>query len=123
MSSRLSVAEVAEAANVMKLTGTLGELFSIKVYRNNLIILCTLWSFSSFAFFLIPYYIAFIDINIYLISMCTAVAEIISSFICFAITHGQDLRKMLAIFCGLTAVGTLGVMLFQWLYDGDSALP
>ena len=101
----------------------MGELFRIKVYRNNLIILGTLWAFSSFAFFLIPYYIAFIDINIYLISMCTAIAEIISVIICFLIPHGSDLRKMLAIFCGLTAVGTLGVMLFQWLYEGDSAFP
>ena len=106
------MAEVAEAENVMKLEGTMSELFKIKVYRNNLIILAILWSFSSFAFFLIPYYIAFIDIDIYLISLCTAVAEIIATLICFGITHGGDMRKMLAIFCGLTAIGTLGVMLF-----------
>jgi hypothetical protein len=58
MSVKLTEAEVEKAANVFELEGTLSELFSIKVYRSNLIILATLWSFSSFAFFLIPYYIA-----------------------------------------------------------------
>ena len=33
------------------------------------------------------------------------------------------MKKMLALFCGITAIGTLGVMLFQSLYNGDSALP
>lgn len=42
----------------MNLKGTMGELFSIKVYRNNLIIMMVVWSFASFAFFLVPLYIS-----------------------------------------------------------------
>ena len=84
--------------------------------------MATLWSFSSFAFFLIPYYIAYIDLNIYLISAATAIAEIISCLICLGLTHSKDLRKMLALFCGLSAVGTLGVMLFNLFYTGDNQL-
>lgn len=96
----------------MALKGTIRELFSIRVYRTNLIIMMVVWSFASFAFFLVPLYIGQIDINIYLISLCLAIAEIISSFICLFITHGRDNRKSLIVFCAVSCIGSIGALIF-----------
>lgn len=104
----------------MQLKGTIRELFSIKVYRNNLIIMMIIWSFASFAFFLVPLYIGEADLNLYLISICLAVAEIISSFICLFITHTRDNRKSLIFFCGLSCIGSLGALIFQSVYKSDN---
>jgi MFS family permease len=35
----------------------LGELLKNKVYRNNLLVMMVIWSFGSFSFFLVPYYL------------------------------------------------------------------
>lgn len=96
----------------MKLKGDLKELFGIKVYRNNLIIMMITWSFASFAFFLVPLYIGNADLNLYLISICLAVAEIISSVICLFITHGRDNKKSLILFCMLSCIGSVGALIF-----------
>ena len=120
---RLTDAELEKAANVLELEGTLSELFSVKVFRSNLIILATLWSFSSFAFFLIPYYIAEIPSNFYAISVSTATAEIIATLICFWLTNrGGNMRRALALFCLLTAIGTMGVIIFNGFYKGEAGL-
>ena len=81
------------------------------------------WSFASFAFFLVPLYIGQVDLNLYLISICLAVAEIISSFICLYITHGRDNRKSLIVFCALSCVGSIGALIFQSVYKSDSQVP
>jgi hypothetical protein len=107
----------------MKLKGTLKELFSIRVYRNNLIIMMICWSFASFAFFLVPLYIGNINFNMYLITICLAVAEIISSFICLSITHNRDNRKSLIFFCALSCIGSIGALIFQSVYKSDSQIP
>jgi hypothetical protein len=120
---RVSMAELGEAENVMALKGTIWELFKIKVYRNNLLIMMGVWSFSSFSFFLIPFYIGKTDLNIYLISLSTAIAEIIAAFICLYLTHGYDMRKLLALFLGLTCIGSVGEVLFTSFYGGSSELP
>ena len=109
---KLSDQEIEEASNVMQLKGTLSELFSIRVFRNNLIIMMICWSFASFAFFLVPLYIGQVDLNLYLISLSLAIAEIISSIICLFITHGGDNRKMLILFCAMSCVGCIGAEIF-----------
>ena len=104
----------------MKLKGTIKELFSIKVYRNNLIIMMICWSFASFAFFLVPLYIGNASLNLYLISICLAVAEIISSFICLFITHNGDNKRSLIIFCALSCIGSIGALIFQSVYKAEN---
>ena len=103
-------------------TGSLRELFGTRTYRNNLIIMTICWSFSSWAFFVIPFYLGEIKANMYLMSLSTATAEIIATFICMFAIHGRDLRKALALFCGISAVGSLAVIIFTSLYSGDSQL-
>ena len=57
LEAKVTAKEIEEASNVMNLKGSIRELFSIRVYRNNLIIMMIVWSFASFAFFLVPLYI------------------------------------------------------------------
>jgi hypothetical protein len=45
------------------------------------------WSYSSFAFFVVPFYIAKVDGNMYLFSICTAVAELFSVVICLVVIN------------------------------------
>ena len=118
---KVSSDEINEASNVMTLQGTLSELFSIRIYRTNLIIMVVCWSFASFAFFLVPLYIGNnADLNLFLISICLAVAEIISSFICLYLTHGRDNRKSLSLFCAICCVGSIGALIFQSVYKADN---
>jgi len=119
----MNAAELAEAKDELNLKGNFTELFRVKVYRRNLIIMMIVWSFSAFSFFLVPFYIATIPSNIFLMSTCTAVAEIIASVICLTVTHNMDKKKSLIVFCAMSCLGTIGVMLFQWLYTGDSEIP
>ena len=114
---------MAEAAAVETLEGTLRELFGIKIYRNNLFIMMVVWSFGSWAFFVVPFYLAEIKGNMFLMSLMTALAEIVATFICMFAIHGRDLRKALALFCGISAVGSLAVIIFTSVYSGDSQLP
>ena len=81
------------------------------------------WSFASFAFFVVPLYVSNVDLNLFLISICLAVAEIISSFICLYITHTRDNRKSLIFFCALSCVGSIGALIFQSVYQAESQLP
>jgi len=101
----------------MNLKGTISELFSIRVYRNNLIFMMIIWSFASFAFFLVPLYIGQIDLNLFLISLCLAVAEIISSLICLFITNNRDKKKSLVFFWFLCCIGSIGALIFQSIYE------
>ena len=112
LEAKVSAKELEEASNVMKLKGSMKELFSIRVYRTNLIIMMVVWSFASFAFFLVPLYISQAELNLFLISICLAVAENIASCICLFITHNRDNKKSLIIFCGLTCIGSIGALIF-----------
>ena len=107
----------------MKLKGTLRELFSIRVYRTNLIVMMITWSFASFAFFLVPLYVGKVDLNLFLISIMLAVAEIISSFICLYITGKRDNRKSLIFFCAVSCIGSIGALIFQSVYKAESQMP
>lgn len=49
--------EVKEARNELKLTGSLKELFRISIYRRNLMFMVVIWSFCTFSFFVVPYYL------------------------------------------------------------------
>ena len=74
------------------------------------------WSFSSWAFFVIPFYLGDVGGNMYLNSLMTAIAEIIATFICMYAIHGRDMNKALAFFCGISAAGSLAVILFTTFY-------
>ena len=115
-SFRVTREEVEDATNEMVLKGTLRELFGMSVYRRNLIIMVILWSFGAFSFFIVPFYIGTIDLNIYMMNLATAVGEIIATFICLFLVSGRDKRKLTALFMFIVATSSVALILLIWLY-------
>lgn len=105
-----------EARDVMKLQGTIKELFSVSIYRRNLILLMTIWSYGAFSFFLIPYYLATVKSNVFLMSTATAVAEIVASGICWFITECLQIKSALSIFSFISCVSAVAITLFNTFY-------
>ena len=87
-SLKLTEADLKEAQDELALNGTLRELFGIAVYKRNLVLMVVIWSFGAFSFFVVPFYIGTLPLNIYMMSTATAIGEIIASVICLFITHG-----------------------------------
>ena len=66
----------------------LKNLWLDPVMRTNLMSMAIIWSFGSFAFFLVPYYLSSIKgANIYALSLATEFAEFLASIICIFITR------------------------------------
>ena len=107
----------------MNLKGSLGELFSVSVFRRNLLLMIVVWSFCTFSFFVVPYYLDTIPGNLYLMSTSTAIAEILASIICLAITGKFDARKLVAFMAFISCIGTVGIILLTALYKGKSQVP
>jgi len=80
------------------------------------------WSYASFAFFVVPYYLAQADTdaNFYLMNICLAVSEIIASLILLVLTDRMNLKKALIIFNLTSLVGTIGILVFEAIYEGSS---
>jgi hypothetical protein len=81
------------------------------------------WSYASFAFFVVPFYLATIDGNYYLMNLMTAIAEIAASFILLFCTANKDNKKLLIFFCFVSFLGCLGVLIFDAFYKGESQVP
>lgn len=64
------------------------------------------WSFGSFAFFVIPFYIGDLKANIYHMALATEVAEALANFIMMGVTKVMRLKTALFMFCGLILGGT-----------------
>ena len=77
--------EIEKAKDESRLEGTIRELFFTAVYRRNVVIMIITWSFGSFAFFMVPFYLKNVKANIYYLSLATEVAEFLASVVCFFI--------------------------------------
>ena len=64
------------------------------------------WSFGSFAFFVIPFYIGELKANIYYMALATEVAEALANFIMMGVTKIMPLKTALYMFCMLILTGT-----------------
>jgi len=98
---------------------TLKEVMRDKTSRTNLIIMVIIWSFGSFAFFLVPFYLQEIKADIYMLSYATEIAEFLASVICLFITRIMDLKKAMFLFCTLVCISSVGMLLF-FMYSSDS---
>lgn len=105
--------ELKQARDEMKLQGKLSELFKISIYRRNLLLLMTIWSYGAFSFFLVPYYLATIKANVFLMSTMTAIAEIVASGICWFITSCMPIKKALSLFSFITFVSAAGITIYN----------
>ena len=92
------------------LEGTVKELFGLKVYRQNILIMITIWSFGSFAFFMVPFYLQNIQADIFFLSMATECAEFLASIACVIATRFLPLKKALLVSCVLISVGSFAMM-------------
>lgn len=115
--------EIARARDEMQLSGSIRELFMVSVFRRNLLLMIVVWSFCTFSFFVVPYYLDTLPGNLFLMSSATAVAEILASVICLLTTHKFDTRKTVAFFSFVSCVATAGIILLTSLYKGSSEIP
>ena len=79
-----------------------------------------IWSFCSFSFFLVPYYLDTIPGNLYLMSSATAIGEIIASIICLTITHRFETRKSVSFFAFVSLIATIAIVMLTSFYKGLS---
>ena len=98
-----------------ELTISLREIMKNKVYRNNLLVMMVIWSFGSFSFFLVPYYLQSVEADIYDLSLATELAEFLASLICVYITRIMDLKKALFVFCSLISLSSTGLLIFKFI--------
>lgn len=107
----LAELELDEAQNEKQLTGSIKELCSIKVYARNISIMMIVWSFGSFAFFMVPFYLKNIKANIFYLSLATEFAELLASVVCAFISRIMDLRNGIRYSCIAIACGSF-LMIF-----------
>ena len=119
----LSPDEISKVTDEFRLDGSLKELFQTKLYRRNLFLLIIIWSFCTFSFYLVPYYLDTLPGNLFLLSSSTAMAEIIASFISLAIANKFETRKSVALFAFISCFSTIGIILLSSLYKGTSQIP
>lgn len=86
--------------------GTLRDLWIDPALRINLIVMMITWSFGSFAFFMIPYYLKNIPANIYYLSLATEAAELLASIVCAFIQKFMPLKLALFSSCVFIAIGS-----------------
>ena len=95
-------------------------MIQTKVYMRNLILMIVIWSFCTFSFYLVPYYLDTIPGNLFLMSTSTAVAEILASIISLVIANRFETRRSIAVFALISCVSTIGIILLTSIYKGKS---
>ena len=93
-----------------ELEGTLKEIFTITTYRNNVLIMMIVWSFSSFAFFMVPYYLTHVKADIYYLSLSTESAEFLGCIASMVITKYMVLKRAVFMCCILIASGSFAML-------------
>jgi OCT family organic cation transporter-like MFS transporter 4/5 len=102
--------ELEQAKDETQLNGTVRELFFIPVYRRNIIIMMITWSFGSFAFFMVPFYLKNVKANIYYLSLSMEGGEFLASVVCVFIQRWIELKRAILIFCLMIAMGSFGML-------------
>lgn len=75
--------------------------------------MAVVWSFGSFAFFLVPYYLQSIKgAGIYTLSYATEIAEFLASILCIFVTRLINLKKALQLCLLLVAGASCGLLVF-----------
>ena len=97
----------------MKLEGTLSELFSIRIYRNNLLIIVIIWSYCSYAFTMIPLYIGNANLDFYIVCLSLGMAEILADLTCLYAKKLGETRTALVIFFLIGFLGSIGTLALE----------
>lgn len=83
----------------------------MKSYRINLASMFIIWSFGTFAFFMVPFYLDSMSANFFFLSLASELAEFIGTVLCVIIASYIDLRRALLIFHGFVALGCIAMIL------------
>jgi hypothetical protein len=74
-------------------------------------VMMVIWSFGSFAFFMVPYYLTTIkNSDIYTLSIATEVAEFLASVLCVFITRIMTLDRAIRVFTVMVAISSIGMI-------------
>ena len=90
--------------------GTLGELVKNKTYVRNLLIMTTIWSFGSFGFAFIPFYLDSLNGNTYLYAIFSGSAELLASLACILVTRCITLKQSIVLFCGISCAASFSII-------------
>ncbi len=100
------------AVQDLQLKGTIRELTQNKLYVKNLLIMTFVWSFGSFGFFLMPFYLGTIPGNTFEFAIFSGTAELLTSLACVMITKFFTLKQSMLIFLLISCVGSLFLIIF-----------
>ena len=87
--------------------------------------MCVIWSFGSFSFFMVPYYLDSMSANFFYLSLASEVSEFIGTVLTLVMSSCMDLRRALFLFQSLVALGAIA-MIFVVKHDnpdGSSTKP
>jgi len=99
--------DLKEAQDESRLKGNLRELFRIRIYARNLLCMIVVWSYGSFGFFLIPFYLDSINANLYVLAIAMGSAELFASGACAVITRFMTLKRALLLFLSISCFSAL----------------
>ena len=88
------------------------ELVKNKIYFKNLIIMMVVWSFGSFGYFMIPYYLETLNGNVFVFVIATALAEILAAITVFIALKWLNLKVALIVFCLISAGASIFMVFF-----------
>ena len=81
------------------MNGSFSDLWEIKNLRINLIVMVIAWSFASFAFFMVPFYLKNVKGNFYHLTLASESAELAAAIICAYIQKVFSLQKSMVTSC------------------------
>lgn len=91
------------------------DLWQIYNLRVNLAIMVIVWSFASFAFFMVPFYLKNIDVDVYHITLASESAEFVASIVCAFVARILPLGRAMILSCALIVIGSISLIcLFQF---------
>lgn len=77
----------------------------------------TIWSFGSFGFAFVPFYLDSLHGNTYLFSIFSGTAELLASLACILITRWITLKQSILVFCVITCLASFSIIFAFGSYD------
>ena len=90
--------------------GSLRDLWQDKDLRVNLSIMVIVWSFASFAFFMVPFYLKNVKVDIYHITLASESAEFVAGLVCAFIANIMPHRRSMILSCVLIVIGSISLI-------------
>jgi hypothetical protein len=100
---------------------TVGSILSgEKTARDNLIIMIFVFSYGSFCFFLVPFYLASIEgADFFTLALASEIGELVACIICLFITRWMRLGRALIMFVAVSLAGSCLMLIFSYVSGGE----